>query len=161
MKTQLQCGCSTFEEVNRGLDILQSFIREHQQNLIVVADKHTLQDCYPFLKADLPHFIVPYGEGYKNLNSCEYIWKKLTELGANRRTILLCLGGGVLCDMGAFAAGCFLRGIRTALVPTSLLAMVDASAGGKNGVNFLGFKNYIGNFKEPDFLFICPEFLQT
>jgi 3-dehydroquinate synthase len=127
----------------------------------VVADKHTLQDCYPLLEAELPHFIVPYGEGYKNLNSCEYIWKKLTELGANRDSILLCLGGGVLCDMGAFAAACYMRGIKTVLVPTSLLAMVDASAGGKNGVNFLGFKNYIGSFKEPDFVFICPEFLKT
>ena len=160
-QTQLSGCCSTFEVLEQGIEILKSFIKEHQNKLIVVADKHTLLDCYPLLDLDLPHFIVPYGEGYKNLNSCEYIWKKLSELGADRDSILLCLGGGVLCDMGAFAGACFMRGIKTALVPTSLLAMVDASAGGKNGVNFLGFKNYIGTFKEPDYLFICPEFLKT
>ena len=147
--------------MTNGISKLQNFVREHQSNIIVLADKHTLQYCYPLLEVEVLHFIVPYGEGYKNLDSCEYIWKKLTEIGADRQTILLCLGGGVLCDMGAFAAGCFLRGIRTVLVPTSLLAMVDASAGGKNGVNFLGFKNYIGTFREVDYTFICPEFLKT
>ena len=144
-----------------GIKLLQAFVRQHQNNIIVVADKHTLQDCYSLLQADLPHFIVPYGEGYKNIDSCEYIWKKLTEMEATRHTILLCLGGGVLCDMGAFAAGCYQRGMKIALVPTSLLAMVDASVGGKNGVNFMGLKNFLGSFKEADFTFICPEFLAT
>ncbi|PCJ66285.1 MAG: 3-dehydroquinate synthase [Bacteroidetes bacterium] len=147
--------------MEQGLSSLKAFVKENKSNLIVLADKHTLKDCYPLLEEELPHFIVPYGEGYKNLNSCEFIWKKLTDLNASRSSILLCLGGGVLCDMGAFAAGCYQRGIKTALVPTSLLAMVDASAGGKNGVNFLGFKNYIGTFKEPDSIFICHEFLNT
>lgn len=136
-------------------------MQEHQQNIIVLADKHTMDYCYPLLLEEAPHFIVPYGEGYKNLDSCEYIWKKLTEFGANRDTILLCLGGGVLCDMGAFAGACFQRGLRTVLVPTTLLAMVDASIGGKNGVNFMGFKNYIGTFKEAEETFICATFLET
>ncbi len=148
-------------EVDFGISKLKSFINKHRSNLIVIADKHTLLDCYPLIDADLQHFIVPYGEGYKNLNSCEYIWKKLTDLDANRKSIVLCLGGGVLCDMGAFASGCYLRGIRVVLCPTSLLAMVDASVGGKNGVNFMGFKNYIGSFKEADYTFICSDFLKT
>ncbi|NNJ56347.1 MAG: 3-dehydroquinate synthase, partial [Bacteroidia bacterium] len=113
------------------------------------------------LQIDLPHFIVPYGEGYKNLNSCEYIWKRLAEHNAHRNTIILCLGGGIICDMGAFAGSCFQRGMRVILCPTSLLAMVDASIGGKNGVNFLGFKNYIGGFNKPENIFICHEFLAT
>jgi 3-dehydroquinate synthase len=147
--------------LKQGLTQLQDFLAAETGNVVVLADKHTLDECYPILEADLPHFIVPYGEGYKNLNSCEYIWKKLAELNATRQTILLCLGGGVLCDMGAFAGACYQRGMRVVLVPTSLLAMVDASTGGKTGVNFLGFKNYIGLFSKAEETFICPEFLDT
>lgn len=147
--------------MKKSLEALQIFVREHQDNIVVLADKHTLQDCYPLLGVELPHFIVPYGESYKNLNSCEYIWKKLKDKGATRQTILLCLGGGVLCDMGAFAGACYQRGMRVVLVPTSLLAMVDASSGGKTGVNFLNFKNYIGLFKEAEEIFVCPDFLPT
>lgn len=144
-----------------GIFNLQAYAQKNQANIIVLADEHTLNYCYPLLLEDVPYFIVPYGEGYKNLDSCEFIWKKLSEFGATRETILLCLGGGVICDMGAFAAGCYQRGIRSVLVPTSLLAMVDASVGGKNGVNFMGYKNYIGSFKEADEIFICDIFLET
>lgn len=147
--------------MKQGLAHLRQFIEEAKDDIVVLADKHTLKDCYPLLQEDLPHFIVPYGEGYKNLDSCEFIWKKLIDLGATRKTTLLCLGGGVLCDMGSFAGGCYQRGMNVVLVPTSLLAMVDASVGGKNGVNFVGLKNYIGTFKEASETFICPEFLST
>jgi 3-dehydroquinate synthase len=136
-------------------------VQKNQANIIVLADEHTMNYCYPLILEEVPYFSVPYGEGYKNLDSCEFIWKKLAEFGATRETILLCLGGGVICDMGAFAAGCFQRGIRSVLVPTSLLAMVDASVGGKNGVNFMGYKNYIGSFKEAEEIFICDIFLET
>lgn len=144
-----------------GINALKTFVEANQERIIVLADKHTVQDCYPLLDAELPYLTVPYGENYKNLNSCEYIWKKLTDLGANRDFILLCLGGGVICDMGAYAAACYQRGMQVALVPTSLLAMVDASVGGKNGVNFLGLKNYIGTFRKATYTFICTVFLET
>ena len=147
--------------MKQGLLQLKEFIADNAEHIVVLADKHTLDECYPLLDADLLHLTVPYGEVYKNLNSCEYIWKKLTELNATRQTILLCLGGGVLCDMGAFAGACYQRGMRVVLAPTSLLAMVDASTGGKTGVNFLGFKNYIGLFSTAEQTFICPEFLDT
>jgi 3-dehydroquinate synthase len=147
--------------VNFGIDNLKHFISQNKEHIIVLADKHTLDMCYPLLEQDLPHFIVPYGEGYKSIQSCEYIWKKLMEFNATRQSILLCLGGGIICDMGAFAGACYQRGMRTVLCPTSLLAMVDASVGGKTGVNFLGFKNYIGVFKHAEDTFICPEFLDT
>ena len=137
------------------------FIRKNESKIIVLADKHTLELCYPKLKLELPHLIVPYGEGYKNLQSCEYIWKKLTELNAHRDSILFCLGGGIICDMGAFAGQCYQRGMKVVLCPTSLLAMVDAAIGGKNGVNFLGFKNYIGSFNTPFETFVCPDFLES
>lgn len=145
----------------QGLAKLKNFVKENSTNLVVLADKHTLRDCYPLLGVDVPYIQVPYGEGYKNLNSCEFIWKKLTDLGATRKTILLCLGGGVICDMGAYAGACYQRGMRVMLAPTSLLAMVDASTGGKTGVNFLHFKNYIGLFKKSEEIFICPKFLET
>lgn len=147
--------------MGEGLQALRKFLDEKKDDVIVLADKHTLADCYPLLLEDVPHFIVPYGETYKNIDSCEYIWKMLTQLGATRKSILVCLGGGVLCDMGAYAATCYQRGMRVALVPTSLLAMVDAAVGGKNGVNFMGLKNYVGTFREPDYSFTCPEFLKT
>lgn len=147
--------------MKQSLPQLQDFVAQNADNIVVLADKHTLQDCYPLLGTEVPHIQVPYGEGYKNLNSCEFIWKKLTDFGATRNTILLCLGGGVLCDMGAYAGACYQRGMRVVLVPTSLLAMVDASTGGKTGVNFLHFKNYIGLFKKSEEVFICPTFLKT
>lgn len=145
----------------KGLSLLQEFVRLNANNIIVLADKHTLEACYPLLGQQLQYIKVPYGESYKNLNSCEYIWKRLTDMGATRNTLLLCLGGGVLCDMGAYAGACYQRGMRVVLVPTSLLAMVDASTGGKTGVNFLHFKNYIGLFKKSEELFVCPEFLES
>lgn len=147
--------------MRQGLQQLQDFVLQNASNIVVLADKHTLQDCYPLLSTEVNHIQVPYGEGYKNLNSCEFIWKKLTDLGATRKTILLCLGGGVICDMGAYAGACYQRGMRVVLAPTSLLAMVDASSGGKTGVNFLHFKNYIGLFKKSEEVFICPAFLKT
>ncbi len=145
----------------KGLSLLQEFVRLNANNIIVLADKHTLEVCYPLLGQQLQYIKVPYGESYKNLNSCEYIWKRLTDMGATRNTLLLCLGGGVLCDMGAYAGACYQRGMRVVLVPTSLLAMVDASTGGKTGVNFLHFKNYIGLFKKSEELFVCSEFLES
>ena len=161
VKPLFSFACYKFEVVENGLKHLKKIITDHEQNIIVLADKHTYAFCYPLLETNVPHIIVPYGENYKNLNSCEFIWKKLIELNAKRNTTLLCLGGGVLCDMGAFAGKCYQRGMSVVLAPTSLLAMVDASIGGKNGVDFLGLKNYIGTFSEPKHIFICPEFLTT
>lgn len=147
--------------MNNQLSSLQHFVAQNANNIIVLADKHTMRDCFPLLGSEVRHIQVPYGEIYKNLNSCEFIWKKLANFGATRKNILLCLGGGVICDMGAFAGACYQRGMHVILVPTSLLAMVDASTGGKTGVNFLHFKNYIGLFREADEVFICPDFLET
>ena len=90
-----------------GIFNLQTYVQKNQANIIVLADKHTMDYCYPLLLEEVSYFIVPYGEGYKNLDSCEFIWKKLTEFGATRETILLCLGGGVVCDMGGFCCRLF------------------------------------------------------
>lgn len=105
--------------------------------------------------------VIAAGESSKNLESCQKIWDELINFGANRNTHLICLGGGVITDIGAYAASCFQRGIRFSLIPTSLLAMVDASIGGKCGIDYKGLKNYIGLFSRPQELIINSTFLST
>ncbi|HLC87691.1 MAG TPA: 3-dehydroquinate synthase [Patescibacteria group bacterium] len=93
--------------------------------------------------------IVPSGEGYKNIETVRIIWKKLLDLRADRKSLVINLGGGVIGDMGGFAAGTFMRGLKFLQVPTTLLAAVDASVGGKVGIDFEGVKNLIGSFNQP------------
>ena len=88
-------------------------------------------------------------------------WAHLVAAGADRSSLILNVGGGMICDLGGFAASCYQRGVRFGHIPTSLLAMADAAIGGKTGVNFEGFKNYIGRFEKPSFVWIDPTFLNT
>ena len=131
------------------------------EHAIALCDENTYK--YAYLKAQLriPAIVVPSGEKSKSLAQAEEIWKQLIELGAHRKTVLLCIGGGVVTDLGAFVASTFMRGIKFIHIPTSLLAMVDASIGGKCGVNFQGLKNYIGLWSDPKKIILCDEFLQT
>lgn len=132
--------------------------------IVLLADENTRRECYPLVKPHLPahHLIcIPPGEEYKNLQTCAHIWSELTCLQADRQTVLYNLGGGVIGDMGGFAASCYKRGIRFANIPTTLLAMVDASVGGKTGIDFEGYKNQVGTFNEPGAVFIYPVFLKT
>jgi 3-dehydroquinate synthase len=105
--------------------------------------------------------VLRSGEGAKTLNSLELIYEKLLAGGADRASFMLAVGGGVVCDIGGFAASTFMRGIEFAFVPTTLLAQVDAAIGGKNGVNFRGYKNIVGVFRQPLFVLIDPAFLVT
>ncbi|TGE25530.1 3-dehydroquinate synthase [Hymenobacter aquaticus] len=132
--------------------------------VFVVVDSNTVRHCYPVLEPYLPpHTLIelPAGEEYKTLASCETIWSQLTEKSADRFAVVVNLGGGVLTDMGGFCAATYKRGIRFVQVPTTLLAQVDASVGGKTGIDFLGFKNQIGVFQQPLSVFIDPNFLAT
>lgn len=104
---------------------------------------------------------VPEGEHHKSLESVVEIWQILSEQGAKRSSLLINVGGGVITDLGGFAASCFKRGIRYVNVPTTLLAQIDASVGGKNGFDFNGLKNEIGTFSIPDWVFIDNRFLAT
>ena len=101
------------------------------------------------------------GETNKHLATCEDLWASLSEQGADRNSLLINLGGGVVTDLGGFVACTYKRGIDFINIPTSLLAMVDASVGGKTGVDFQGLKNQIGIIKEPEFVVIDDVFLQT
>ncbi len=130
----------------------------------VLIDENTKKHCYPLIVSLLPshHTIeIKSGEENKTLSSCELIWNKLTAENADRKTLLINLGGGVIGDIGGFAAGCYKRGIAFIHIPTTLLAMVDASVGGKTGIDFNGFKNQIGLFNQPEAVFIYTPFLKT
>jgi 3-dehydroquinate synthase len=105
--------------------------------------------------------IISTGEGIKNLDTVSNIYERLLNLGADRSTFILAIGGGIVCDIAGFAASTFMRGIDFAFVPTTLLAQVDAALGGKNGVNFKGYKNIVGVFNQPEFVFYNFQFLKT
>lgn len=132
--------------------------------IFVLVDENTVKHCYPKVLGLLPqHRIIQThsGEEYKTLQSCELIWQQLTNANADRKAVLINLGGGVIGDMGGFAAGCYKRGISFINIPTTLLAMVDASVGAKTGIDFKGLKNQIGLFNEPEQVLIDTSFLQT
>lgn len=105
--------------------------------------------------------VVKAGERYKSLGTAQRVWRALLKHNADRQSILVNLGGGTITDLGGFVASCYQRGIRFVNVPTTLLAMVDAAIGGKNGVNLAGCKNQIGTFAEPVEVMINPICLST
>jgi len=131
----------------------------------VLVDENTLKSCLPLIQKSLPKNFsiieIKSGEEQKNLDTCTFIWKTLTNFALDRKSLLINLGGGVIGDMGGFCAATFKRGIAFINIPTTLLAQVDASVGGKLGVDFFGFKNHIGVFKDPLKVFISPKFLDT
>lgn len=133
--------------------------------VFVLVDANTTRLCLPLLAPHLPAgytlIELPAGEAYKTLASCDTVWCHLTEQRADRHAVLVNLGGGVVTDLGGFAAALYKRGIRFAQVPTTLLAQVDASVGGKTGVDFQGYKNQLGVFQAPAAVFVEPRFLQT
>lgn len=130
----------------------------------VLVDENTRRLCYEQIRDKLPphHVIqIPAGETHKNLYTCQQIWQQLTDYQFDRHSLLIVLGGGVLGDMGGFCAATFKRGIDFLLVPTTLLAQVDASIGGKLGVDFGLYKNHIGVFQQPVLTCIATNFLET
>ncbi|MBS1559767.1 MAG: 3-dehydroquinate synthase [Bacteroidetes bacterium] len=158
MNHQGQVLLCTLAELKEKLQALPT------QKTVLLADANTAVYCYPLIKNELPPhaFIeVHAGEEYKTLSTCETIWKKFTEYALDRHSLVIVLGGGVLGDMGGFCAATFKRGLNFILLPTTLLAQVDASVGGKLGIDFMNFKNQIGVFCEPASTLICSSFLQT
>ncbi len=105
--------------------------------------------------------VIPSGEQSKSIENVMFIWNKLLECKAGRDSLLINLGGGTISDIGGFAASTYKRGIDFVNVPTTLLAMIDASIGGKNGINFNNYKNQIGLFSEPQSVIINSQFLKT
>lgn len=142
-------------------------LRENYSSLFIIADTNTSQYCLPnFLSqvvTELPIEIIEIeaGEANKTIETCIEVWHALTELGADRKSIMINLGGGVVTDLGGFAASTFKRGMDFINVPTTLLAMVDASVGGKTGVDLGSLKNQIGVINNPAAVLIDTAFLET
>lgn len=144
---------------------LKHFLQDkHYSKVAALTDDHTAAYCYPVLRDSLPpHEMIgiPSGEEHKNIATCELIWEKMTSLEMDRHSVLIIIGGGVLGDMGGFCAATYKRGIDFILIPTTLLSQVDASIGGKLGVDFKHFKNHIGIFRTPVFTLLHSGFLST
>ncbi len=144
---------------------LKEHIHQGFSKIAIVADENTLVHCYPVLKEwvqeDIPVIIIPAGEQYKNLNTASFIWEKMMTLGMDRHSLIINLGGGVIGDMGGWAASAYMRGIQFIQLPTTLLSMVDSSIGGKLGIDFHGYKNLIGAIQDPMGVFIFSWFLKT
>jgi 3-dehydroquinate synthase len=136
------------------------------KQLAVLADDNTLRHCWPLLQPLLSQreirlIVIPAGEAYKQLDTCQRIWDQLFDASFTRADCLINLGGGVIGDMGGFAAATYKRGIDFIQFPTTLLAQVDASVGGKLGIDYRDIKNSIGLFQAPKAVWIDPVFLKT
>lgn len=132
------------------------------KNAIILCDSNTSVHCLPLI-SELNFKVVefPAGEVSKSFEQVNFILNQLIDLNADRQTLLINLGGGVVSDLGGFIASIYKRGIPFINIPTSLLGMVDASIGGKTGIDFLNYKNIIGVFNHPKAIFISSEFLKT
>jgi len=147
---------------------LREIISEIQPSKVfVLMDEHTKVSCLPYFLeqfntgyAPIP-LTIPAGETHKTIATCLELWSQLSEKGADRKSLLVNLGGGVVTDLGGFVACTYQRGIEFINIPTSLLAMVDASVGGKNGVDLGTLKNQIGVIHNPRVVVVDTHFLET
>lgn len=151
-----------------GYKLLNDFIEENNYSTIFIlsdtnSHEHCLPRFLPFLATEKTIEIIEIqaGEAEKNINTCVELWNILTELGGDRKSLLINIGGGVITDIGGFVASTFKRGIDFIHVPTTLLAMVDASLGGKNGVDLGHLKNQIGVINVPKMVVVDTEYLST
>ncbi len=152
------------EKSSEQLEFYQWLKEKKYSSIFVLVDENTKHFCYPLIENSLPKHIVLQirsGEKEKNIDTCKYLWEELTKNKAERKSVLINLGGGVIGDMGGFVAGTYKRGFDFINIPTTLLAMVDASIGGKLGIDLNGIKNLIGLFGDPKMVIICSEFLKT
>jgi len=137
--------------IGESLQNLQDYI--NSEEVLIITDKNVRR----LYSKDFPHYEVieiGTGEKIKNLDTVQAIYGKLVELEADRSSFIVGIGGGIVCDIAGFVASTYLRGVRFGFVPSTLLSQVDAGVGGKNGVNFGGYKNMVGVFNQPEFV-IC------
>lgn len=135
--------------------------------IFILVDENSLKHCYPQLVEKIEYFKdaeiieIESGEENKSIEVCVHIWNTLSEFGADRKSLFVNLGGGVICDMGGFIASTFKRGIDFINIPTTLLSQVDASVGGKTGIDLNNLKNEIGVFSTPKAVFVNSDFIST
>jgi 3-dehydroquinate synthase len=152
----------------KGYEVINEMIIENSySSIFILVDEHTNEYCLtkflPNLAVEISIEIIEIeaGEGLKNITTCVEIWNILSDLGADRKSVIINLGGGVITDIGGFIASTFKRGIDFINIPTTLLGMVDASIGGKNGIDLGILKNQIGVINVPKILLIDTNFLET
>jgi len=127
---------------------------------IIITDDNILR-YYAGALPPMPVITIGTGEKHKTMETLTHIFERLIDLEADRTTFIIGIGGGIVCDVAGFAASVYMRGLQFGFVSTTLLSQVDASVGGKNGVNFRGYKNMIGVFNQPDFVICDPSLLRT
>jgi 3-dehydroquinate synthase len=141
------------------------FTQNEYSHIAILVDEFTNKYCLPIIQDLLPSnftkILIKSGEHHKNLATCEQVWDRMTKANMDRHSLLVNLGGGVIGDLGGFCASTYKRGIDFIQIPTTLLAQVDASVGGKLGIDFHGLKNHIGVFQLPKAVLIDPKFIDT
>jgi 3-dehydroquinate synthase len=152
------------EDLKKDLsELIQKYSRG---KVFLLLDTGSYQHCYPKIK-DMSEIdesnviVIEQGDQNKNIEAISKVWSFLSTHGADRKSLLINLAGGMPCDLGGFAAATFKRGIDFINIPTTLLSQVDASVGGKTGINFLGYKNEIGVFKHASAVLVNPDFIET
>ena len=137
----------------------------HYDKLFVLSDEHTQNCCVKTLSCpaiqQAEHLMVASGEEAKSMETAINLWRQLNEASATRQSLLLCVGGGMITDLGGFVASTFKRGMRCFHVSTTLLGAVDAATGGKTAVNFDGYKNLIGLFYKPEHVVVAIDLFST
>lgn len=153
---------------NIAFEALNSHLSSNNYSSIyILVDENTHELCLPLFMSEIVGdynfeiIEIESGEINKTIETCVGVWEALSELGADRKSLLINLGGGVLTDLGGFVASTFKRGIKFINVPTTLLSMVDASVGGKTGVDLGPLKNQIGVINQPEMVLIITDFLET
>jgi 3-dehydroquinate synthase len=153
---------------HKGYQELSKLISiNNYSTLFILVDENTFELCYPKfipnLETDKKIEVIEIesGEINKNLETCIGVWNAITELGGDRKSLIITLGGGVITDLGGFVASCFKRGIDFVNIPTTLLSMVDASVGGKTGVDLGVLKNQIGLFANPEMVLVDTTYLTS
>jgi 3-dehydroquinate synthase len=147
-------------------DVEKAIQALRHDKLFVLTDENTHIHCLPLI-AKIPllqeakEIVIPAGDTNKTIENLSRVWQLLTEHGATRHSLLINLGGGMVTDLGGFAAATFKRGIRYINIPTTLLGAVDAAVGGKTGINFEGYKNEIGSFYPSESVIISSGFFRT
>ena len=167
MQTITATQYSVYFDLEGYETLAELLIPSRYSKIFILVDENTSQYCLPHLLNNLATEIeieiieLEVGEIHKNIETCTEVWAALSELGGDRKSLLINLGGGVISDLGGFVACTFKRGIDFINIPTTLLSMVDASIGGKNGVDLGNLKNQIGIIREPKAVIVDTQFLNT
>ena len=153
--------------ISKEINLFFSKNKDKYSKIFILVDENSMRYCYPQLVSKIKAFEsaeiieIESGEENKNIEVCVQIWTTLSEYGADRGSLFVNIGGGVIGDMGGFIASTFKRGIHFFNIPTTLLSQVDASVGGKLGIDLNHLKNEIGVFNNPQAVFVDPTFLKT